>query len=303
MASYDFPMDPKTLWRKLQIPLIEKDYGNSAAEILQTCALAAEYAQEHTPDQVKAFQERVQINPQVWLRLLALHRDERLKKYLDKLPASYTALYAIHRMRDDELETAIQQGVIHADVSSHAVLAWTKEIRAMSGGELAPYKCLITFGRQIDKREFIAMKLRMNAIAAEYDAELVGTNDYIPPDWERINKKTGLLKQVEGELRELLRPLFFSLLESDRNRMGLDTVGDLIDLPVRDYTGVIGMAKQRIGASKQHGKEYVLKLVAEYLKTDSRSQRFNYKRRLKELQAKEPGLSAEINQITKRFMQ
>ena len=80
-------MDDKTFRYKLLIPLTEKDYGKSAREILQTCALVAEYAQEHTPDQVKAFQERVEINPQVWLRLLALHRDERLKKHLEHLPS------------------------------------------------------------------------------------------------------------------------------------------------------------------------------------------------------------------------
>ena len=81
-------MDDKTFRYKLQIPLIEKDYGNSAREILQTCALVAEYAQEHTPDQIKAFQESVGINSQVWLRLLVLNRDERLKKHLEHLPAS-----------------------------------------------------------------------------------------------------------------------------------------------------------------------------------------------------------------------
>ena len=46
-------------------------------------------------------------------RLLALHRDERLQKYQEHLPASYTTLYAIHRMSDEEIEAAVQQGVIH----------------------------------------------------------------------------------------------------------------------------------------------------------------------------------------------
>jgi hypothetical protein len=85
-------MDKNTRFYKLEIPLLEKDFGNSAREILQTCALAAQYAQEHTPDQVKAFQEKVEINPQVWLRLLALHRDERLKKHLEHLLSQFAKL-------------------------------------------------------------------------------------------------------------------------------------------------------------------------------------------------------------------
>ena len=53
--SYAREMDDQTLRYKLEIPLIEKDYGSNAAEVLETCALVAEYAREHTPDQIKAW--------------------------------------------------------------------------------------------------------------------------------------------------------------------------------------------------------------------------------------------------------
>jgi hypothetical protein len=47
---------------------------------------------------------------------------------------------------------------------------------------------------------------------------------------------------------------------------------------------------------------YVYKFALEFQKTDSRSQRFNYKRRLKDLAVKQPDLKNLIDDVLETYM-
>jgi hypothetical protein len=296
-------MDGKTFRYRLLIPLIEKDYGNSAREVLETCALVAEYAQEHTPDQVKAFQERVQINPQVWLRLLTLHRDERLKKHLEHLPASYTTLYAIHRMSDEAVEAAVQQGVIHPKASSHAILKWSKQFRLSNGDGVTPWRCLVVFDQVLNDNEFTDMQLRMNQIAQEYGAQLMDEQDYAPVDSRDDVIKKGLISRLEFEIRTLALPVFVRMTEHDRSRAGIEHVDDFLSIDLIAFGTILRSdAKYYQGGVHYCSPLYVYRLALEYLKTDSRSQRFNYKRRLKQLAEKQPDLKELIDEVLETYM-
>ena len=277
-------MDDATLRYKLTIPLIEKDYGDTAAEVLKTCALVAEYAQEHTPDQVKVFQENVEINPQVWLRLIALHKDERLKQHLKHLPASYTALYAVSRMKDEQIEAAIKQGIIHPSASSHAILAWSKQNRLTNGEAVPPWRCLVVFDQDLEEEELMDMRSRMNQIAQEYGARLIGESNYIPPESESNQVRKDLMYQLERQIVEMATPMLVRMTERDRARAGVDQPEDFLTIDMMTFGSVMRRdAKFHESGRNSYTPVYVYRLVLEYLRTDSRSQRFNYKRRLKQL--------------------
>ena len=284
MESYAGSMDDGTLRYKLTIPLIEKDYGDTAAEVLKTCALVAEYAQEHTPDQVKVFQENVEINPQVWLRLIALHKDERLKQHLKHLPASYTALYAVSRMKDEQIEAAIKQGIIHPSASSHAILAWSKQNRLTNGEAVPPWRCLVVFDQDLEEEELMDMRSRMNQIAQEYGARLIGESNYIPPESESNQVRKDLMYQLERQIVEMATPMLVRMTERDRARAGVDQPEDFLTIDMMTFGSVMRRdAKFHESGRNSYTPVYVYRLVLEYLRTDSRSQRFNYKRRLKQL--------------------
>ena len=284
MESYAGSMDDATLRYKLTIPLIEKDYGDTAAEVLKTCALVAEYAQEHTPDQVKVFQENVEINPQVWLRLIALHKDERLKQHLKHLPASYTALYAVSRMKDEQIEAAIKQGIIHPSASSHAILAWSKQNRLTNGEAVPPWRCLVVFDQDLEEEELMDMRSRMNQIAQEYGARLIGESNYIPPESESNQVRKDLMYQLERQIVEMATPMLVRMTERDRARAGVDQPEDFLTIDMMTFGSVMRRdAKFHESGRNSYTPVYVYRLVLEYLRTDSRSQRFNYKRRLKQL--------------------
>lgn len=304
MASYACAMDDQALRYRLEIPLIEKDYGRNAAEVLETCALVAEYAREHTPDQVKAFQEKVAINPQVWLRLLALHRDERMKKHLEHLPPSYTALYAIHRMRDEEIDAAVQQGVITPRASSHAILSWAKQNRQRAGETIPPWRCLIVFDQEVDKKDLSAMRFRINQITREYGARLVSEIDYIQEEPAADNQKKQIIEELEKKVLELARPFHERMTQRERRNAGVQELENLLHLDVMTF-GWITRPDEDIHAKAMRHRytpAYVYKFALEFHKTDSRSQRFNFKRRLRDLAVKQPDLKELIDDIMSTYV-
>jgi hypothetical protein len=296
-------MDDKTFLYRLKIPLIEKDYGNTAAEVLQTCALVAEFAQEHTPDEVKAFQEAVGINSQVWSRLIALHKDSRLKKHLEDLPASYTALYAVSRMQDQEIDAAIKQGIIHRHASSHAILAWSKHSRLTRGEVVPPWKCLMVFEKHVDEGESAVMITRINGIAKEYGARLVRESDYVPESPE-LETKSQLIGQLEEAIRRLAAPLFESMTEIKRSYAGISVIDDFLFIDMKSFAFVTRSNDERrtVGSKSAYPPIYVYRLALEFLRTDSRSQRFNYKRRLKQLSESQPELAECIDEVMATYM-
>jgi hypothetical protein len=298
-------MDDRALRYKLEIPLIEKDYGSNAAEVLKTCALVAEYAREHTPDQIKAFQKKVGINPQVWLRLLALHRDKRLKKHIEHLPPSYTALYAIHRMKDEEIDAAVQQGVITPTASSLRVLAWSKQNRQRAGETIPPWRCLIVFDQEVDKKDLSAMRFRINQITLEYGARFVSEIDYIQEEPAADNQKRRIIEELEKKVLELSRPFYERMTERETSNSGVQELENLLHLDVMTF-GWITRPDEDIHAKAMRHRytpAYVYKFALEFHKTDSRSQRFNYKRRLRDLAVKQSDLKELIDDVLETYME
>ena len=289
--------------RRLCVFLSEKDYGNTAAEVLETCALVRQYAEDHTPEQIKAFQKQVDINPQVWSRLIALHKDQRLKAHVERLPRSYTALYAISRMKDEEFEAAVQQGIIHPESSSHSILKWTKQNRLIAGEAVPPWQCLVVFDQDIDEKELRDMRLRMNQIAQEYGARLIGESDYIPAESPIDKTRQDLIGRLEFEIIQMATPIFVRMTERNRSRAGVDNPHDFLTIDLMTFGSIMRTdAKFHESGRNSYTPIYVYRLALEGLRTDSRSQRFNYKRRLKQLAEVQPDLRDCIDSVMATYI-
>lgn len=296
-------MDKNARFPQIQIALKAARYGSSAEKVLLISSVVAEYDEEHTPDQIKAFQEATKINPQVWARLLAIHRDKRLKKYLEYLPCTYTALYAIHRMSDEELDAAVQQGVIHPGASSHAILKWTKEFRLTSGECVPPWRCLVVFDQAVEGADLADMQSRMNQIAQEYGAKLISEQDYAPVGSKEEAIKKEWISRMEFVIRTLALPVFVRMTDHARSKAGIEHEDDFLNVDLIAFGSILRSdAKFHQGGVHYSSPLYVYRLALEYLKTDSRSQRFNYKRRLKQLAEKQLDLKDLIDEVLETYM-
>ena len=302
-ASYDRSMDDQAFRRKLLIPLMERDYGSTAEEVLVTCSYVAEFAEHSSSQEIKELQQRVNINPQVWSRLILLSKDSRLWQNCHRLPASYSALYAVSRLTNEEFQLALDRLVIHSQTSSHSILAWTKEQRSLPESVQDRIKLYLCFTREISTGDKEVLIGRLNDIAKEYDASIGDEDTQMSPEKKAIENLVSLTKEIEFRLIENCAMLFFNgIPEKDRNAMGLDTVGDFAHKPLTEYKQIANLARSRLGEGAAYGEDYVIKIAYEYLKTGSRSQRYNYKRRLQALKAKEASLSGFIDEIMERYM-
>lgn len=302
-ASYDLYMNDLEFREKLLTPLIEKDYGNTASEVLDTCARVAEYAKQSSAQEIKELQQRVNINPQVWSRLILLSKDSRLWQNNGRLPRSYSALYAISRLTNEEFQLALDRLVIHTETSSHSVLAWTKEQRSLPESVQDRIKLYLCFTREVSTGEKDVLIGRLNDIAKEYDASIGDEDAQMSPEKKEVENLVSLKKEIEFRLIEYSGRIFFNgITERERNAMGLDTVGDFAHKSLTEYKNISNAARRRLGEDTAYGEDYVIKIAYEYLKTRSRSQRFNYKRRLKDLAMKQPDLEVLIDEVLERYM-
>ena len=106
-------------------PGSKERFGTTAAAVLETAALVGAADADWDKETVLAFQKVQEIHQKVWGKLIAIHRDRRLVPLQERLPASYTALYALVVMNDQELAAALSEGIVSARASSRALLDWT----------------------------------------------------------------------------------------------------------------------------------------------------------------------------------
>lgn len=296
-------MDDRRYRYKLLIPLMERDYGKTAEEILDTCRAVAEFAEESTADQIKELQQRVNINHQVWSRLIILSKDQRLLLHSKNLPPSYSALYAVSRMTDQEIAEAIESQVISVTASSHAILEWTKLYRSYSREDARVYRSVLVFDSDLSIDQQLLLRVDLEDLASRHGGKFYEAWNYIPSRNLQEPRQAMKREEIRLRLQDVLIPLFNTFTEYERNRYGLATVSDLIDYPLRGYLRTIAVVSDRLGRNDAEGEDYALKLCYEYFRSETKSKRYQIKKRLVDLGSKRPELKAFVDGIYAEFLE
>ena len=162
----------------------------------------------------------------------------------------------------------------------------------------------MVFDQEIDAKDLSALRFRINQVAREYGARLVSEWDYIPEDSEQDNRKKQVIQELEQKVLEFAKPYYERMTEHERNQSGAQELENLLHLDVRTV-GWITRPDEDIHAKAMAYKytpAYVYKFALDFQKTDSRAQRFNYKRRLKVLAEKQPDLQVLIDEVLETYM-
>jgi len=109
---------------------------------------------------------------------------------------------------------------------------------------------------------------------------------------ELVSVLTKELKSTWEEGEQSLKTLF-----------SLTSLEDLVLAPMSTFTGFLN----RVRGSREkfwsvHGVDYIHKVALEYLRTTNRAQRFNYRRRLKEVAENHPNLAQKIQVVLDKWM-
>ena len=290
--------------RKLRIDLIERDYGDTAQQVLDLCELVAEAESNWSSAELKAFLKEVGTNPMVWRRLSSIAQDKRLPALVKNLPSSYSALYALTNFSDQELEAAVKDGVISAQSSSRQILDWIKQFRVGNGsGESKAEVLYLRFDPNQAQEQRQTLIDALITIAGEHGAQLVTDPEQLTKRYSVAQQRMEAGKVLRKELLVEVQDILPRVMEQERNRMGIASVGELVDSDLSIFGQfLISAAGSRIAMFEQYGSTYCKKVAYEHTQSEDRSQRFNYKRRLIQCIALCPDASEYIDDLFTTYM-
>jgi hypothetical protein len=88
-----------------------------------------------------------------------------------------------------------------------------------------------------------------------------------------------------------------------KNLFSLNSLDDLVLAPMSSFTGFLNrVSGNREKFWENHGTDYIHKVALEYLRTTNKGQRFNYKRRLKEVADTHENLAGEAIEALNKWM-
>ena len=301
MESYHKVMQESELKNLLVTALLRPGYGETAQEILSSCQLVAQADQTFNKNELYDIREEVSISEQVWKRMCAVSKNDSLWQLKQDLPPNFSSLYRLNLLESYKVYLAVRDGAINQQTTTRDIEQIAKRERIDSRYRLSNRTIFFFSDRDLDDEQFTNLLEEVNKVAREYDC------CFDSEDLEQIRKKD-LRYQYDRrimDIRYLLRQDIENLqvvesiyddIECEDERDALrDT---LIKMPLKDFVdSLMSIAFTRERMMEDYGFLYCTKIVHEYWRTESRSQRYNYKRRLLEVKKKYPKLEEEVDYL------
>lgn len=277
---------PDSLRERLQSAAGSKDrFGATAAEVLETAALIAAADQDWDQRTIAAFQEQHQIHPKVWGKLVAIHKDRRLLPYQEQLPSSYTALYALVVMSDEEFAAAVSDELLKTKkLSSRAILDWTKAYRLRSTGIEQEIPLTLVLKEDLSAQELQDLLQALKQVAEPFDAEVREGKRGLRQAEIKAEARKSLAEQIEEQLIQEIGDVVEAAPADLKSRFGISSALDLIAAPRATFTGFfqVLVGKVKIEFWQRFGRAYCLKIARDFNLTESRTERFQLKKRILE---------------------
>jgi hypothetical protein len=292
----------------LQTGLSRPGYGQTAEEILETCRLVAEAEQILNKKEIFDIRQENEISDQTWKRLSGIGKNEVLWLLRDKLPAKQSSLYRLNLLEPSDIIIGVSKGLIHHGTTSRDIEEITKRARINSRYKLSDRQIFLFEDNRLDDQMFSDLLEEINRIAREYDCcfdtdnlESIRKTDAKYQYDKRMTDIRWLLRQDIENLQIVESLYAYDDIEDDQEKEDIRT--ELINMSFRDFVNsLMAIAISRESMMKDYGFLYCLKIAHEYWRTDSRSQRYNYKRRLIEVKTKYPELEEDVEYVLEKFV-
>lgn len=278
--------------------LAARGQGKTAAEVIDTGQTLALMEQKLTPGDFQTLCKGTGWHPKVITKLLVIGRDKRLLPLVPQLPGSYSAIYPLTTLSDAELNLAVSEGTCRPDASSREVIDWIK-VKRLEGMDL-PESSTYT-GTSLDpltKERKAALLAALQQAALTFGVTITeGSNAPGTRKATKASRETiaqNLLRQLTGELTSVVEKAPETLLKE----FEVTSASDLAAGEIRTLTGVlVRLCEGTEGMWQTYGNLYCLKVSLEYNRTESRAQRFNYRKRLLEVKGKHDHLANLVDDL------
>ena len=283
----------------LAADLAAQGHGKTAYEVLESGQTLGVMEQRLTPEDFQTLCKGTGWHPKVISKLLAIGRDKRLVPLLPQLPGSYSAIYPLTTLTDAELNLAVSEGICRLDASSREVLDWikVKRLEGMDLPETLTFSGTSTDPLTKERKAALLAALQQAALSfgvtvVEGSAKEVGTRKATKASRESIAQH--LLQQLIADLTPVVEEAPHTLLQE----FEVFSAEDLAEGEIRTLTGVlVRLCGSSQGMWESYGPIYCRKVALEYNRTDSRAQRFNYRKRLLEVKGKHSHLADLVDDL------
>jgi hypothetical protein len=288
------------------VDLVGGSITGSVDDILRVCKIISTAKESLTPDEFKDLRKDSPYSEKVWSKLLQIGLDDRLEGVRDSLPPLYTTIHLIHCLTDEELALGVRDGHIHREVTQGSLNRWIRHQRFHGGQDVIPedYTPLVQVitPPEVSEEVLTHFKEELEEVVSRYgfrtqyeeDQSMVNLRQQRSQDrsQELVNVLTKDLKSTWKEGEQELKNLF-----------SLTSLEDLVLAPMSSFTGFLNRLRGgRNGFWSIHGVDYIHKVALEYLRTTNKGQRFNYRRRLKEVAESHPNLAQKVQVILDKWM-
>ena len=291
-------MDPAAL----AADLAAKGQGKTAQEVLDTGQTLVLQEVRLTPEDFQTLCKGTGWHPKVVSKLLVIGRDKRLLPLTPQLPGSYSAIYPLTTLTDAELNLAVSEEICRPDASSREVLDWIK-VKRLEGMDLP--ETLTFSGTSADpltKERKAALLAALQQAALTFGVTVIeggpttGTRKATKASRETIAQH--LLLQLTADLT----PVVAEAPETVLKEFEVTSAAEMATGEIRTLTGVlVRLSGGTAGMWQTYGNLYCRKVAMEYNSTESRAQRFNYRKRLLEVKGKHDHLADLVDDLLEQM--
>ncbi|MCP9909709.1 hypothetical protein KBZ15_07290 [Cyanobium sp. BA20m-p-22] len=274
--------------------------------ILRVCKIIGSAKKSLPAGDFKALREDSPYSEKVWSKLLQIGLDDRLEGIKDHFPPLYTTIHLIHCLTNEELSLGVRDGHIHPNVTQGSLNRWIRHQRFQKGSEVIPedFTALVQVMTPPDLSEEVLerFKQELEGFVSRYGFRTQYEDDQsmVEVRQQRSQERSQVLVQ------RLTQDLQSTWEEADadlKNLFSLSSLEDFVLAPMSSFTGFLNRLRGgRDGFWSKHGTDYIHKVALEYLRTDNRGQRFNYRRRMKEVAEKYPQLAEKSRDAQNEWM-
>ena len=293
-------------------------YTGNAEQIITLSQGISETSKRLPPSALAVFRDKTGINAKVFSKLkvigekISLFNEKERRDIVKRLPSSYGTIHALCALKPEELLMAAKSGLITPSLSIRAANAYVKQARfpqlttteeakeRIEGKAEQIFSIMRTVSTALSGEELVAVEKELRAICREYGLDL--RNADCASLLTLKKQARAKAEQVwRGVLEQRLTEQWFEKTpEKLRKQFKLTSVTDLINAPLRSFTGFLQRGDGgKANFWKQHGENYVAKVQLEKEKTEDSAQRYNLKRRLEEVLKEQQELSIWTKNIIK----
>ena len=253
-------------------PGSKERFGKDAAGVLETARLIEAANDAWDKATVRTFLEEQKLNPQVWDKLLGIAKSKNLERVPeDHLPASYTALYALVVMKEEELAVALEEGLLkrrpgQGSISSRSILDWTKAYRLRGTGVEQEIPLTLVLREDLTKQQQQDLLNALQEVAGRFGAEVLQGKGGLKQVTIKAEARKARAQAIEEELLRLIGPDVMNAPEDLKAQFGVSSALDLIEAPRSAFTGffqvLLGKTKGAFWAL--YGFPYALKIARDY---------------------------------------